>query len=114
MTFRFSKALVGVTALVTVAACFGGPAVNTVNRGGGTCSPFNISNDRLAGIGIDLCTDGNVYNWNGVLAGSYSSAGSDMVSITWTGGGIAGGPPTETYTSTALLCRASGTLADCA
>ena len=75
-----------------------------------TCTPYSLVNERVNGLGMDLCTDDSVVNWDGMHVGVVESVEGSTITINWSGGLILG---SETFKGQAIACRQDGTLKDC-
>ena len=83
------------------------------------CTPYQLSNDRLTSagrpwMGMDLCRDGNVVNWDGNRVGRIVATDGNLVTIDWRpGAGGDGFSGTDTVEATQASCRSAGELRDC-
>lgn len=83
------------------------------------CTPHGLENERLRaagidGLGMDICDDGRVVNWDGNDAGQVMARDGNRITVLWRPGhGGAGYTGTDTVIATPVECRMSGTPADC-
>jgi hypothetical protein len=98
-----------ITLALGISACE--PIEPAVEEDPVTCTPYGLVNDRVNGLGMDLCSDGSVVNWDGLLVGHVIAVEGDSVTIKWSLGSNAGA--TETFIGRASTCRQDGTLKDC-
>ena len=75
-----------------------------------TCTPYSLVNERVNGLGMDLCSDGTVVNWDGLQVGVVEAVEGSTITINWSGGPILG---SETFEGHPTACRQDGTLRDC-
>lgn len=75
-----------------------------------TCTPYSIVNERINGLGMDLCSDGSVVNWDGLHVGVVEAVEGSTVTINWSGGPVLG---SETFEAHSTACRQGGLLKDC-
>ena len=87
--------------------------VSAVQRVDSLCSPYSFSNERIKDLGLDICTDGRVFDWDGNYRGRVVSRNKIRLTVRWLNV-----EPTEsefeTFTVQRRSCRASGLRKDCA
>lgn len=47
------------------------------------CYPHSLTDNRMTDVGFDLCTDGKVFNWDGLHRGYVVAQDGNTVTIQW-------------------------------